>query len=132
MICDDVSPAQLAWLENNCIFDKDKAALPSKKVHIKKAKKKRRSIGIEEPFADSEIDLHELGLEEAICRVELELELAKKNRWKRIRIVHGIGAKSGGVIRKALEQKFRSEWSSLVSEYRYERNNRGSSLATLI
>ncbi len=132
MIDDEVSPAQLAWLENNCIFDKDKATLPRKNVHVKKTKKKGRRASIEEPFADSEIDLHELGLEEAICRVELELELAKKNRWKRIRIVHGIGAKSGGVIRKALEQKFRSEWSNLVSEYRYERNNRGSSLATLV
>ena len=132
MIADDVSPAQLAWLQDNCVFDKDKAALPRKNVHVKKTKKKRRKSSVEEPFADSEIDLHELGLEEAICKVELELELAKKNRWKRVRIVHGIGEKSGGIIRKALEQKFRSEWSGLVSEYRYERNNRGSSLATLV
>jgi len=132
VICDDVSHVQLDWLENNCIFDKDKAALPRKNVHAKKTKKKGRRISIEEPFADSEIDLHELGLEEAMCRVELELELAKKNKWKRIRIVHGIGEKSGGIIRKALEQKFRSEWSNLISEYRYEKNNRGSSLATLV
>jgi len=131
-VCDDVSPVQLAWLQNNSIFDKDKAALPRKNVHVKKIKKKGIKSYSKEPVADSEIDLHELGLEEAICKVELELELAKKNKWKRIRIVHGIGEKSGGVIRKALEQKFRSEWSGLVSEYRYERNNRGSSLATLV
>jgi len=131
VIVDDIS-VQLDWLQNHCIYDKDKAALPRKNVHVRKPKKKGKRISIEEPFADSEIDLHELGLEEAMCRVELELELAQKNRWKRIRIVHGIGAKSGGIIRKALEQKFRSEWSSLVSEYRYERNNRGSSLATLV
>jgi len=131
-VCDDVSPVQLAWLENNCIFDKDKAALPPRNVHVKKTKKKGIKYNVEEPIADSEIDLHELGLEEAMCKVELELELAKKNKWKRIRIVHGIGAKSGGIIRKALEQKFRSEWSNLISEYHYERNNRGSSLATLI
>jgi len=131
VICADVSPVQLAWLQSNYVFDKDKAALPRKNVHVKKTKKKSRKFNIEEPIADSEIDLHELGLEEAICKVELELELAKKNKWKRIRIVHGIGAKSGGIIRKALEQKFRSEWSGLISEYHYERNNRGSSLATL-
>jgi len=131
-LCDDVSQVQLAWLQNNRIFDKDKAALPPKNVHAKKTKKKNRRANIEEPSADSEIDLHELGVEEAMCKVELELELAKKNKWKRIRIVHGIGEKSGGIIRKVLEQKFRSEWSSLVIEYRYERNNRGSSLATLI
>jgi len=131
-LCDDISQVQLAWLQNNRIFDKDAAALPTKKVHAKKIKKKKGRANTEEPIADSEIDLHELGVEEAMCKVELELELAKKNKWKRIRIVHGIGEKSGGIIRKVLEQKFRSEWSNLVSDYRYERNNRGSSLATLI
>jgi len=129
---DDISPVQLAWLQNNRVFDKDAAATPVKNVHTKKIKKKKGRINTEEPVADSEIDLHELGVEEAMCKVELELELAKKHKWKRIRIVHGIGEKSGGLIRKALEQKFRSEWSNLVSEYRYEKNNRGSSLATLI
>ena len=122
----------LAWLENNHIFDKDAAAVPVRDVHVKKFKKKKRSgKQIEEPSADSEIDLHGLNLEEAFCKVGLELELAKKNNWKRLRIVHGIGEKSGGIIRKALEKKFRSEWSNRVSEYRYERNNRGSSLAVL-
>jgi DNA-nicking Smr family endonuclease len=122
----------LAWLENNRIFDKDAATPPVRDVHVKKFKKKKRgSRQIEEPSADSEIDLHGLNLEEAMCKVGLELELAKKNKWKRLRIVHGIGEKSGGIIRKALEKKFRSEWSNRVSEYRYERNNRGSSLATL-
>jgi len=129
---DDISPVQLAWLQNNRVFDKDAVATPVKNVHTKKIKKKKSRANTEEPVADSEIDLHELGVEEAMCKVELELELAKKHKWKRIRIVHGIGEKSGGLIRKALEQKFRSEWSNLVSDYRYERNNRGSSLATLI
>jgi len=128
----EVSSEQLAWLESNRIFDKDAAAPPVRNVHVKKIKKKKRSTSFSEPPADSEIDLHGLGLEEAVCKVQLELELAKKNKWKRIRIVHGIGEKSGGVIRKFLEQKFRSEWSGWVSEYRYERNNRGSSLATII
>jgi len=127
----DVSSKQLAWLENNRIFDKDAAAPHIRNVHLKKKKKKKRKNSFSEPSADSEIDLHGLGAEEAICKVELELELAKKNKWKFIRIVHGIGEKSGGVIRKILEQKFRSEWSGWVSEYRYERNNRGSSLATI-
>jgi DNA-nicking Smr family endonuclease len=131
-LCSDVSPAQLAWLQNNCVFDKDRAALPVKNIHVKKTKKKKRKTTIKESSADSEIDLHELGLEEAICKVGLELELAKKNNWRCLRIIHGIGEKSGGIIRKALEQKFRSEWSCLVSEYRYERSNRGSSLAILI
>jgi DNA-nicking Smr family endonuclease len=122
----------LAWLENNHIFDKDAAAPPVRDVHVKKFKKKKRgSRQVEELSADSEIDLHGLNLEEAICKVGLELELAQKNKWKRLRIVHGIGEKSGGIIRKALEKKFRSEWSNRVSEYRYERNNRGSSLAVL-
>ena len=121
---------QIAWLENNNVWDKDAANPPAKKVHVKKIKKKGKKISAKEILADAEIDLHELGVEEALCKVELELELAKKNNWKRIRIVHGIGEKSGGAIRKILEQKFRSEWS-WVSEYRYERNNRGSSLATL-
>ena len=125
------SPAQLAWLESNHIFDKDAATPPVKDVHVKKNKRKNRKVSFTEPSADSEIDLHELGVEEALCKVELELELAKKNKWKRIRIVHGIGEKSGGAIRKILEQKFRSEWSVWVSEYRHERNNRGSSLAVL-
>jgi DNA-nicking Smr family endonuclease len=127
----DVSPEQLAWLESNRIFDKDAAAPPVRNVHLKKNKKKIRKTSFSEPSADSEIDLHGLGLEEAVCKVKLELELAKKNKWKLIRIVHGIGEKSGGIIRKILEQKFRSEWSCLVSDYRYERNNRGSSLATM-
>ncbi|MDR2579390.1 MAG: Smr/MutS family protein [Fibromonadaceae bacterium] len=122
---------QLAWLENNHVFDKDAATPPRKNVHVKKAKKKKRSVVQKEIAADSEVDLHELGVEEALCKVELELELAKKNSWERIRIVHGIGEKSGGAIRKILEQKFRSEWSNRVSEYRRERNNRGSSLAVL-
>jgi len=126
-----VSPEQLAWLENNHIFDKDAAKPPARDVHVKKLKKKKRNAAFTELAADSEIDLHGMALEEAICKVELELELAKKNHWKRIRIVHGIGEKSGGIIRKILEQKFRSEWSGFVSEYRYERNNRGSSLAVL-
>ncbi|MDR0518227.1 MAG: Smr/MutS family protein [Fibromonadaceae bacterium] len=127
-----VSNEQLAWLENNRIFDKDAAALAIKKVHTKKIKKKKRAgRKIYEADADSEVDLHGLELEEALCKVELELELAKKNNWKHLRIVHGIGEKSGGVIRKTLEKKFRSEWNSKVSEYRYERNNRGSSLAVL-
>jgi len=127
----EVSHEQLAWLESNHIFDKDAAAPPVRNVHVKKFKKKKRGNSFSEPAADSEIDLHGLGLEEAVCKVELELELAKKNKWKLIRIVHGIGEKSGGIIRKILEQKFRSEWSGLVKEYRYERNNRGSSLATI-
>jgi len=127
----EVSSKQLAWLENNHIFDKDAAAPPIRNVHLKKSKKKSRKTSFSELSADSEIDLHGLGLEEAICKVELELELARKNKWKLIRIVHGIGEKSGGIIRKILEQKFRSEWSGWVSEYRYERNNRGSSLATI-
>jgi DNA-nicking Smr family endonuclease len=122
---------QLAWLKNNHVFDKDAAAPPKKDVHVKKLKNKKRSAMQKEAAADSEIDLHELGLEEALCKVELELELAKKNNWKSIRIVHGIGEKSGGIIRKILEQKFRSEWSVWVSQYRRERNNRGSSLAIL-
>jgi tetratricopeptide (TPR) repeat protein len=123
---------QLAWLESNHVFDKDAAAPPVRNVHVKKIKKKARgSRKIEEPSADSEIDLHGLNLEEALCKVGLELELAKNNNWKLLRIVHGIGEKSGGIIRKALEKKFRSEWSNRVSEYRYERNNRGSSLAVL-
>jgi len=128
---EEVSSAQLDWLKNNNILDKDAAALPVKNVHVKKNRKNKRSVAVKEKPADSEIDLHELGVEEAICKVELELELAKKNNWKCIRIVHGIGEKSGGVIRKVLEQKFRSEWSIWVSEYRHERNNRGSSLAVL-
>ena len=127
----DVSSEQLAWLESNRIFDKDAAAPPVRNVHVKKIKKKKKRSSFSEPAADSEIDLHGLGLEEAVCKVELELELAKKNKWKLIRIVHGIGEKSGGVIRKILEQKFSSQWSGWVSEYRYERNNRGSSLATI-
>ena len=127
----DISPEQIAWLQNNCVFDKDAAAPPVKKVHVKKVKAKKRNSIKSEPAVDSEVDLHGLGVEEALCRVELELELAKKNNWKRIRIVHGIGEKSGGIIRKILEKKFRSEWSVWVSEYRYERNNRGSSLAVL-
>jgi len=126
-----VSPEQLAWLENNHIFDKDAATPPVRDVHVKKIKKRKGNIAFAEPAADSEIDLHGLALEEALCKVELELKLAKKNKWKCIRIVHGIGEKSGGVIRKVLEQKFRSEWSGFISEYRYERNNRGSSLAIL-
>jgi len=104
---------------------------PVRDVHVKKFKKKKRNAALADPAADSEIDLHGIGLEEALCKVELELDLAKKNKWKCIRIVHGIGEKSGGVIRKILEQKFRSEWSGFVSEYRYERNNKGSSLAIL-
>jgi len=128
---EEVSLAQLAWLRDNNILDKDATALPVKDVHVKKNRKKKKSVAVKEKPADSEIDLHGLGVEEALFKVELELELAKKNKWKCIRIVHGIGEKSGGVIRKVLEQKFRSEWSILVSEYRYERNNRGSSLAVL-
>jgi DNA-nicking Smr family endonuclease len=127
----DISSEQLTWLKNNRVFDKDAVTLPIRDVHVKKNKKRKRKNSFSEPFADSEIDLHGLGLEEALCKVELELELAKKNKWKRIRIVHGIGEKSGGIIRKILEQKFRSEWSVCISEYRYERNNRGSSLATI-
>jgi len=126
-----VDSAQLLWLENNHIFDKDAVAPPVRDVHVKKNKKKNRMSSFKEPPADSEIDLHKLGVEEAVCKVELELELAKKNKWKRIRIVHGIGERSGGIIRKVLEQKFRSEWSGFVSEYRYEKSNRGSSLAVL-
>jgi DNA-nicking Smr family endonuclease len=130
---DPVSHEQLAWLENNHIFDKDAAAPPVRDVHVKKFKKKKKGRRqIEEPNADSEIDLHGMELEEAMCKVELELELAKKNNWKSLRIVHGIGEKSGGIIRKALEKKFRSEWSNKVSEYRHEKNNRGSSLAVLV
>ena len=127
----DISPEQITWLKNNRIFDKDAAAPPKRNVHIKKYKTKKRHAIASEPNADSEIDLHGFGVEEALCKIELELELAKKNNWKRLRIVHGIGEKSGGVIRKVLEKKFRSEWSVWVSEYRYERNNRGSSLAVL-
>jgi len=123
---------QLVWLRNNSVFDKDAAAAPIRNVHVKKYKgKKKRNIHEKEIVANSEIDLHELGLEEALCKVELELELAKKNKWKSIRIVHGVGEKSGGIIRKMLARKFSSEWSSMVSEYRSERNNRGSSLAVL-
>jgi len=128
---EEVSPTQIDWLRKNNILDKDAAALPVKDVHVKKNRKKKRDITVKDKPADSEIDLHGLGLEEALFKVELELELAKKSKWKCIRIVHGIGEKSGGIIRKVLEQKFRSEWSILVSEYRYERNNRGSSLAVL-
>jgi len=128
---DETSSVQLDWLRNHSVFDKDAASPPVRNVHVKKDKKKKKNIAIKETSANSEIDLHGLGVEEALCKVELELELAKKNNWKRIRIVHGIGAKSGGVIRKVLEQKFRSEWSFWVSEYRFERNNRGSSLAVL-
>jgi dsDNA-specific endonuclease/ATPase MutS2 len=127
----DISLEQMAWLENNRIFDKDAAAPPKRNVHVKKYKAKKKHAIASEPHADSEIDLHGFGVEEALCKIELELELAKKNNWKRLRIVHGIGEKSGGVIRKVLEKKFRSEWSVWVSEYRYERNNRGSSLAVL-
>jgi DNA-nicking Smr family endonuclease len=122
---------QLIWLNNNVVFDKDAAAPPVKNVHVKKIKKKKREVTQTEVVADSEVDLHGLGVEEALCKVELELELAKKNKWKKVRIVHGIGEKSGGVIRKVLQKKFRSEWSSKVSEYRHEKNNRGSSLAIL-
>ena len=128
----NVSPEQLAWLQNNFVFDKDAAMPPVKNVHIKKTKNKKKNSAIKESIADSEIDLHGLGLEEAACKVELELELAKKNNWKRIRIVHGVGEKSGGVIRKMLEKKFLSQWSCQVIEYRCEKNNRGSSLAVLI
>jgi len=128
---EEVSPAQLAWLKDNNILDKDAAALPVRDVHVKKNRKKKKDVAIKEKPADSEIDLHGLGVEEALFKVELELELAKKNKWKSIRIVHGIGEKSGGIIRKILEQKFRSEWSILISEYHHEKNNRGSSLAVL-
>ncbi len=128
---EEVSLAQLAWLKNNHIIDKDASALPIRNVHIKKNRKKRRGAEAREKPADSEIDLHKLGLEEALCKVKLELELAKRNNWKRIRIVHGIGEKSGGVIRKVLEQKFRSEWSGWIREYHLESGNRGSSLAVL-
>ena len=125
----------LEWLENNPIIDKDSVgATPCgrpMRVRTKKSKRKKRSPIIKEKIADSEIDLHGLSAEEAICKVELELELAEKNNWKSIRIVHGIGEKSGGVIRRILEKKFKSEWSSRVVEYKYERNNRGSSLAIL-
>lgn len=128
---DETSSVQLAWLRNHSVFDKDAAKEPVRDVHRKKDKKKKKNAIVKETPANSEIDLHGLGVEEALCKVELELELAKRNNWKRIRIVHGIGEKSGGVIRKVLAQKFRSEWSSWVSEYRFERNNRGSSLAIL-
>jgi len=127
----DISPVQLAWLNNNNIIDKDATALPAKTPHAKKIRKKKKNLAQKEVPADSEIDLHELGVEEAVCKVQLELELAKKNKWKRIRIVHGIGEQSGGVIRKVLEKRFRSEWRIFISEYRYEKNNRGSSLAIL-
>jgi len=127
----EVSPVQIAWLRKNNILDKDALALPVRDVHVKKNRKKKKSFIIKESKADSEIDLHGLTVEEALCKVALELELAKKNKWKRIRIVHGIGAKSGGIIRKILEQKFRSEWSALITEYCFERNNRGSSLAVI-
>jgi DNA-nicking Smr family endonuclease len=127
----NISPVQLAWLQNNRVIDKDAATVPVKNVHTKKIKGKRRRAVVEEPVADSEIDLHGLCVEEALCKVELELELAKRNNWKHIRVVHGIGEKSGGIIRKVLEKKFSTEWSNRVSVYRYERNNRGSSLATL-
>jgi len=123
---------QLLWLESHTVFDKDAAATPVRNVQVKKYKsKKKRATHQKEILADSEIDLHELGLEEALCKVELELELAKKNNWKSIRIVHGIGEKSGGIIRKMLELKFRTEWCNRVSEYRRERSNRGSSMAIL-
>ena len=128
---EEVSPVQLAWLRNNNTLDKDAAALPVRNVHVKKNRKKKNGITVKDKPADSEIDLHGLGVEEALFKVELELELAKKNKWKSIRIVHGIGEKSGGIIRKILEQKFRSEWSILISEYCHEKNNRGSSLAVL-
>jgi len=127
----DVSPVQLAWLENNSIMDKDATALPDKAPHAKKIRKKKKNLANKEISADSEIDLHGLGVEEAICKVQLELELAQKHKWKRIRIVHGIGEESGGVIRKVLERRFRSEWSVFIREYRHEKNNRGSSLAIL-
>jgi len=130
-VSDGVSPVQLAWLKNNIVFDKDSAAPPKRNVHVKKLKNKKRNAEQKEIAANSEIDLHNLSIEEAMCKVKLELELAKKNKWKSIRIVHGIGEKSGGIIRKALEQKFRSEWSCWVSEYRHEKGNRGSSLAVL-
>ncbi|GHV16195.1 hypothetical protein AGMMS49938_15950 [Fibrobacterales bacterium] len=132
---DSANQAQLEWLRNNYIFDKDSSVPTAKrnparsKPHQRPKKQVSFSIGI---IADSEIDLHGLLLEEALCKIEMELKLAQKNKWKCIRIIHGIGKESGGVIRKFLERKFRSEWSCFVSDYRYERNNRGSSLAILV
>lgn len=129
---------QLAWMATHYITNKDKEAevqnFSALQSHRKQEKKKsqRNPAAWNLPLPEQELDLHGFTIEEAIAAIEemfLAMQLAKMSV---LRLIHGGGHPSSGLIKKAIDQKVRSEWKGKVRFYGTEPNNAGSSIIQLL
>lgn len=128
---------QLAWMATHYITNKDKEA-EANKVFISKPKQEKKKSSKRNPSAwnlplpEQELDLHGYGIDEALAAIEEMFLAMKLAKMTVLRLIHGGGHPSSGQIKKAIEQKVRSEWKGKVRFYATEPNNAGASIIQLL
>ncbi len=77
--------------------------------------------------ADEDLDLHGLGIAEALAQAEMAL-----SRWSRaggrLRLIHGHSSGSADSIKGALRRNLESVWKGRIESYRPEPGNPGATL----
>ena len=129
---------QLKWLNTHRVEDKDaqeiirsnfnKIPYQDKK---KKRKNKQTSHFKDEISVDLEIDLHGDTIDEAMAKVELNIQSMKKAGYKKLRIIHGIGKNAPHSIAWNLNHLLEGKWKNLLEHFYHENGNEGATLIIL-
>ncbi|MCL2410703.1 MAG: Smr/MutS family protein [Treponema sp.] len=118
------------WLNENTIIDKDaQAEFSDSQKHSIPGEKRRRLLN-QKP--DDVVDIHGLTSEQAWLKLEQVFEAAKRNGYKKIRIIHGKGnhSQTNGVL-KHIVRKF-IEGCGYAGESGFEKAANGGTGATWI
>lgn len=80
------------------------------------------------PFADEEIDLHGLAVDEAMVQVELAIGRHRYRPGACLRIIHGHSSGNQNSIKGALRRNLETKWRSRIRSFRPEPANPGATL----
>lgn len=126
----------MAMIAASPIVDKDAASVANRPSR-QKVEKRERKRGTKEnstPFfaaIDSEIDLHGYTVAEAEAELIHEVAIARKQGWKRLRVVHGGAVGQYGPVAKRVEKLLRTTLSKQVTNWKTEGHNSGATIVEL-
>lgn len=129
----DPKEFQLEWLKRHppgihLKFD----PLPEPELHRhtmpvrKKVPKVRKGKPFKEKAVDEELDLHGFAIDEGLAEIDIFLDMARKYRLSRVRVIHGMGPDRGPSLRKEIHRYLKTRGRSKVDRIETEPHNAGA------
>ena len=127
---DPLENEQLAWMARNPMRDKDSRTEPE--VRKKPEKKERKRVpAATDALVDGEVDLHGCTADEAAFRLGEAIALAREQRWKCLRVIHGGSPGRFGPVQNAVSRMLSQNHRHVVERTQFEPGNTGATLVFL-